>query len=89
VGSSYGQLVVLGYKEYLVKGGVLEPKGSRNTAFPLDRREEANGIRRDKTVVTRLVGKEGEGKKTPLETYCVTMRVKPKRREARLSICSR
>ena len=75
--------MVIGYKEYLVKGGSLEPKGSRNMAFPLNRREEANGIRRDKTVVSKLVGDKGGGggKKTPLETYCVTMRVKPKDRE--------
>ena len=78
-GKCYGQLVVLGYKEYVVKGGELEPKGDRNVPYALMMREAANGIRKDRTVVKRSAG---NGKaQTPVETYCITMRVKPKVKE--------
>ncbi|GMH82734.1 hypothetical protein TL16_g09361 [Triparma laevis f. inornata] len=82
VGKCYGQLVVLGHKEYHVNRGKLEPRGERNAAFPLMRRTKANGIRKDKTIVTASSSKGSEGNRSPIQTYCVTMRVKPKKKEA-------
>jgi len=45
-GAVYGQLVVLGYKEYRVEGSTWHPVGPRNEKFELRRRKHANGIRR-------------------------------------------
>lgn len=72
-GSCYGQLVVLGYKEYVSNdsSGQLQPRGDRNQKFVLSRREEANGIRKDRTVVSE----EGDVLKTELCTHTTTMRV--------------
>ena len=46
-GAVYGQLIVLGYKEYRVEGSTWHPVGARNEKFALRRRDVANGIRRD------------------------------------------
>ena len=46
IGAVYGQLVVLGYKEYRVEGSTWHPVGGRNEKFELKRRRKANGIRR-------------------------------------------
>lgn len=45
-GAVYGQLVVLGHKEYRVEGSTWHPVGPRNEKFELRRRKHANGIRR-------------------------------------------
>ena len=45
-GGVYGQLVVLGYKEYRVEGSTWHPVGARNDKFELLRRAEANGIKK-------------------------------------------
>jgi len=50
-GKVYGQLIVLGYKEYRVEGSTWHPVGARNEKFPLKRREQANGIRRSRAYV--------------------------------------
>jgi len=51
VGAVYGQLVVLGYKEYRVEGSTWHPVGGRNEKFELKRRKKANGIRRSRAYV--------------------------------------
>jgi hypothetical protein len=72
VGASYGQLVVLGYKEYVSSGGSgqLQPRGEKNQKFLLSRREVANGIRKDRVVVSD----EDDVIKTELCTHTTTMR---------------
>jgi len=71
----YGQLVVLGYKEYLAHSNpvCLRPKGNRNEKFLLGRRDGGgNGIRRKQVVI-------GQGNRRVRGediTHSVTMRVK-------------
>ncbi|CAM9257130.1 unnamed protein product, partial [Phaeothamnion confervicola] len=47
-GGSYGELIVLGYREYLVREGVWLPIGTRNDKFPLRRRDVPNGLKAEK-----------------------------------------
>jgi pellino protein len=56
IGTKYGQLVVLGYKEYRVDGSNWTPHGERNEKFVLGRRPEANGIRKDAIFLTPVSG---------------------------------
>jgi len=77
-GAVYGQLVVLGYKEYRVEGSTWHPVGSRNEKFPLRRRPRANGIRRDAVYLTSAAERRSskdKGKRGLHASHSVTMSV--------------
>ena len=85
-GIVYGRLVVLGFKEYLVRDSIWNPVGKCNEIFPLKRREAANGIRpcgsyftsEQSAATPRSVSTRREKAlrlRHPLATHSVTMRV--------------
>ena len=73
-GGVYGQLVVLGYKEYRVEGSTWHPVGARNEKFALARRDEANGIRRARARVGEP-RRPGEKRRSADASHSVTMSV--------------
>ena len=60
-GKCYGQLVVLGYKEYRVEGSTWHPVGSRNDKFALNRRKVANGIQKHQVYLSTPTPSGGAG----------------------------
>jgi len=78
IGSVYGQLVVLGYKEYRVEGSTWHPVGPRNEKFELRRRKRANGIRRSRAYVLQdsdITEKKNLTKRSTEASHSVTMNV--------------
>ena len=75
-GAVYGQLIVLGYKEYRVEGSTWHPVGARNEKFALRRRAHANGIRRDAVYLSSAPPEKGSGKyRSAAASHSVTMSV--------------
>lgn len=79
-GAVYGQLVVLGYKEYRVEGTTWHPVGQRNEKFELHRRKHANGIRRANAYVhtedpDAIHSKHARQKRSVEASHSVTMSV--------------
>ncbi|KAJ8605537.1 hypothetical protein CTAYLR_000091 [Chrysophaeum taylorii] len=78
-GAVYGQLVVLGYKEYRVEGSTWHPVGPRNEKFELRRRKHANGIRRANAYLQATDPKDPGGaakkKRSSEASHSVTMSV--------------
>jgi len=75
VGSVYGQLVVLGFKEYRVEGSTWNPVGGRNEKFELKRREVANGIRRSCAYVVGAAQDDKKKQRSSEASHSVTMSV--------------
>lgn len=79
-GAVYGQLVVLGYKEYRVEGTTWHPVGQRNEKFELRRRKHANGIRRANAYVhtedpDAIHAKHSRQKRSAEASHSVTMSI--------------
>ena len=73
-GKCYGQLVVLGYKEYRVEGSTWHPVGSRNDKFALNRRKTANGIKKHQVYLSAPA--TGRPLRSQFASHSVTMSVR-------------
>ena len=73
-GSVYGQLIVLGYKEYRVHGSTWHPVGSRNEKFVLKRNRIPTGIKRHKVTCENESADNSEAQtQNPNPTHVISM----------------